>query len=205
MNATRLCLTATPAVPPEEDLSDIADAGAFRAGGGRDVHFHVGQAGDFAAIDAHEVRVLVVVVVTGAAELEPPDMIPQLRAGEQAGLGHVDEIAIGGRPIEAHRLQDVGQVGMGQRGLRLAEVLEYRDAGGGTAESGVAQNLAKIIHTGDGPRLWLPHTFYHTIRPGVRPSAAPGWRVRTVLDLPGEYATLARSASEGELTFHFRE
>src|SRR5262245_42852368 len=123
--------TAALAASFEQHLGDGRHGGPFAAGRGADADRDVVQAGDFAAIEAEEMRVLRVVLRSLAAPLEAPHMVPQFEPGKDAGLGQLHEVAVDGGLVVAQRAQPRCDVGVAQGAPCLAQLAEHRDASGG--------------------------------------------------------------------------
>ena len=91
---------AVAAAPLQEHLGHFVDARAFRARRRLDVDAYTRQARHFAAIDADEMWMLAVPAAQ-AFELKPPNMISQLDARDQTGVGKFDQVAIDRGAVES--------------------------------------------------------------------------------------------------------
>jgi len=81
------------------------------------------------------VRMLVVVVVSGTAEFESPDVVPVFGTREQADFAEIHQIAIYGGLIKSERCECVGKIGVREGAGGILKFLEYGDTGRCAAEA----------------------------------------------------------------------
>jgi hypothetical protein len=74
-----------------------------------------------------------------SADLEAPDVIAQIAARDQTGLGQVDEVTIDRRSIEAQGGYFSRNLAMAEGACRTLEELEYRNPSGRFPETRAAQ------------------------------------------------------------------
>lgn len=90
------------------------------------------------------------------ADFEPPHVIAQIAARDQAGLGEVDEVAIDRRSIEAQSRYFPGDLAMAERPFGALQELQHRDPSGGLPEPATAQEQRVLVRSasdrGDEPR-----------------------------------------------------
>jgi len=140
-----------PATALEQDLGDAANPPASgrcvtsMAAGGRagvplrDSHLDVRQARDIATGRAHKVGVVIgLVATTSPLGLKPPDVVAQVHAGRQAGLGKLDEVSVDRGAIEAERMKSLGDVGMRERPGSLLEMPKHGHPSGRTPKPSLA-------------------------------------------------------------------
>jgi hypothetical protein len=111
--------------------------------GGAHLQRDVGQAVDLAAGVADEVGVGPAVIAALPLELEAPDVIAQVAASHQTGLGEVNQVAVEGSPIEPARLESRAQLGVADRGASALERRQLRQARGGPTQPVGVQALGE--------------------------------------------------------------
>src|SRR5262249_51074672 len=112
---------AAVAPPLQLDVHMPLTHRARRAARRADADGHPGQTSDGAAVGAHEVWMLAVARTDVLPELEPPDVVAQVRTGGETSLGQVDQIAVDRRTVESLWCQVVDDVRVRHRGARLLE------------------------------------------------------------------------------------
>src|SRR5436190_2072706 len=75
--------------PIRQHFGYVAQSDRLNAFGRSDFDFDIRQAGDLAAINAHEVRMFAAGVLL-APHFESPGMVASDQSGQDAGIGHLD-------------------------------------------------------------------------------------------------------------------
>lgn len=143
----RLSLAALEAATFQEDLGHFAQEWFFRSTFGLyDLHFHAVEAGDFAAIDAHEVGMLSRFVMIAATKLKTPAVIPNLQPREDIGVGQLDQAAIDGRFVESFGDEHFCHIGVAQWFASDRHMLQHSHARRGAPEPCATQHLAGFFN-----------------------------------------------------------
>ena len=80
-------LDAIAAVAAEKNFRDLAESIAARAAARRELKGEVIEARDFAAVDAHKMRMLAFVSVHIGPQLEAAGLIAEIEAGQDTSFG----------------------------------------------------------------------------------------------------------------------
>lgn len=106
-----------------------------------DPHFEARQTRNFAAVDAHKVRMFVRMCPTfnPAFELKAPHMVAKIGAGYDAHFRQIDEVAINSCPIKALASQGFEQLAVAVGAGSMMQKVEHRDAWGRTSKPSAAQ------------------------------------------------------------------
>ena len=78
------------------------------------------------------------------ADLKPPDVIAQLGTRQQPRFCEIVEIAEDGRLVEAEIRDRGGDFGVRLRSPRLAQLLQYSDAGRSGPQPGFAEKFLDV-------------------------------------------------------------
>jgi hypothetical protein len=125
--------------------------GARRAADGHNAHRVVRQASDIAAIGAEKMGMLDRMgSAAGVDELEPPDVVAEVRARDEPDLHQVHEIAVHGGAVEARGRQAPGDVSVAERRLGRLQPLQDRDARSGTAQAHGPKRIAELGRGANG-------------------------------------------------------
>ena len=100
---------------------DLALLDGARRLGAANSQLDLGQALDAAALDTDKVRVVVVAVV----RLEPPGVIANIGAPDEADLGEVRQVPIDRRAVPRRRRQAIRHVAMRHRHVGKPQQFEY--------------------------------------------------------------------------------
>lgn len=121
-----------------------------------DRHPHIVEARHLAAGGAQEVRVTAVVAAVSVmpADLESPDVITNLDAIEQPGLGQLREVSVDRGAVEAPARQGREHVRVSPGPLGRLEVLEHGQSGRRAPQAGSANSRSAGLSVGSS---WTRH------------------------------------------------
>lgn len=133
-------------MPFEEDFGEFADRGFLGSRERGNADGHIGKTGNFAAIQAEKMGVFVIVVMAGAAEFKPPDVVAMLGPVDEPRFAQIHEVAVDGGLVEAQGGESGSQIGVGEGAGGFLQVLENGDASRGAAQTCFADPIPKFCN-----------------------------------------------------------
>jgi len=103
------------------------------------------QAGDVAAIGAHEMRMLTVLPGRRLRQLVAPDAIAELGADEHAGLSQRKQVSVDGNPIQGAAGEPIGELGMADGRAQVCELPQHLQALTGHAKAVIDEQLPEAL------------------------------------------------------------
>jgi hypothetical protein len=124
----------------QKNLGNFTELFATRAAAGGELERKLFETGHFAAIDAHEVRVLELVILARFTELESPKLVAQIELREEPSLGEFVEYSVNGRLIKTELAQGIDHFAVAQRFAMVGQILEHPNPRGRAPQAGTFEN-----------------------------------------------------------------